>query len=163
MSAPDRRISSVRRFRARAPGWVWFISLAVAWGVVIVVVAFTVHDHCKGSDPLCVFHSYTLVQVGGPGTLGFVGAPVLISLVLAALLHVKVTRRSRRAARAALFFAVLSCLVCFVGLLIEGIVMLPEAVLTVCAVSTAPLPCDPTDPLAGSARADGPHAGTTSG
>ncbi len=89
----------------------------------------------------------------GPGVLGFVGAPVVISLVLAALLHVKVTRRSHQAARAALCFAVLSCLVCFLGLAVEGIVMLPEAVLTVCAVATAPLPPDPTDPLAGSGSA----------
>ncbi|MGI8571728.1 MAG: hypothetical protein ACR2L9_03740 [Solirubrobacteraceae bacterium] len=47
----------------------------------------------------------------------------------------------------------LSCLVCFLGLAVEGIVMLPEAVLTVCAVATAPLPPDPTDPLAGSGSA----------
>ena len=148
MSAANRGISVVRRLRTRAPGWVWFIGLAFAWGLVIVLFAFTTHDHCSTSDPGCVFHSYTLVQVEGPGILGFAGAPVVISMVLAVLLYMKVTRRSERADRAAWFFAVLSCLVCFLGLLVEGFVILPEAVLTVCAVATAPLPPDPNDPLA---------------
>lgn len=140
--------SFVRRLRARVPAWVWFISLAFACGVAIVVVALTLHNRCEESDPSCVFHSYTLVQDAGPGVLSFVGAPVVISLVVAALLHMKVTRRSHRADRAAWLFAMLSCLICLVGLVVEGIVMLPEAALIICAVATAPLPPDPRDPLA---------------
>jgi Na+/proline symporter len=136
---------------------VWFISLAIGWGAGLVVFACTVHDRCSESDPACVFHSYTLLQRVGPGILGFAAAPLVISLVLAALLHAKTTRRSHRADRAAWFFAVLSCLICLVGLNIEGIVMLPEAVLTVCAVATAPFPPDLTDPLAARSRGAAPR------
>jgi hypothetical protein len=132
---------------------VWFVCLAVAWGVGIVVVALTVPGRCENSDPECVFHpQVTLVQYIGPGVLVFVGAPLVISLVLAALLHRKATRRSRRADRAALGLATLSCLICLLAMLVEGIVMLPEAALTVCAVATTPFPPDPADPLAGSGR-----------
>ena len=131
----------------------WFSGLAVVWGVVIVVVALTVHGRCKNSDPECVFHPpVTLVQYAGPGILGFVGTPLAISVVLAALLHRKATRRSRRADRAALGLATLSCVICLLGMLVEGIVMVPEIALTVCAVATTPFPPDPADPLAGPGR-----------
>jgi uncharacterized membrane protein YedE/YeeE len=130
----------VRRLRGRAPAWVWFISLAIVWGAGIVVYASTVHNRCEASDPDCVFHSYTLVQDVGPGILGFAGAPLVISLVLAPLLHMKTTRGSHRADRAAWFFVVLGCLVCFVGLVIAGIVMVPWAAFAVCAAATAPFP-----------------------
>jgi hypothetical protein len=143
MSAADRGSGLVRTLRSRAPGWVWFISLAFVWGVAIVVFAFTVHNRCEGSDPGCVFHSYTLVEDAGSGVLGFVGAPAIISLLLVPLLYVKTTRRSHGADRAAWSLAVLSCLICLVGLIVEGIVMLPAAALTVCAVATAPFPPDP--------------------
>jgi hypothetical protein len=90
-----------------------------------------------------VFHSYTLVKDAGPGVLGFVGAPALISLVLVPLLLVKTTRGSHGADRAAWFLTVVSCLVCVVGLIVEGVVMLPAAALTVCAAASAPFPPDP--------------------
>ena len=144
MSATDRGGSVVRALRSVAPLWVWFIGLAFAWGVVIVVVAFTVHNRCSESDPDCVFHSYTLVKDVGPGILGFVGAPALISLVLAPVLHVKTTRGSHGADRAAWVLTVVSCLICLLGLIVEGVVMLPAAALTVCAVASAPFPPDPS-------------------
>jgi hypothetical protein len=143
MSAADRGGSLVRTLRARAPLWVWFIGLAFASGVGIVVFAFTVHNRCIESDPDCVYHSYTLVKDAGPGVLGFVGIPAVISLLLVPLLHMKTTRRSHRADRAAWFLTVVTCLVCFVGLIVAGVVMLPAAALTVCAVAAAPFPPDP--------------------
>jgi hypothetical protein len=142
MSAADRS-SLVRALRSVAPLWVWFISLAFVWGAAIVVFAFTVHNRCSEADPDCVFHSYTLVKDVGPGILGFVGAPAVISLVLVPLLHMKTARRSHGADRAAWVLTAVSCLICVLGLIVEGVVMLPAAVLTVCAVATAPFPPDP--------------------
>lgn len=139
VSAPDVGSSLIRRLRTIAPGWVWLIGLAFVCGVVLVVVACTVHNRCSASDPACVFHSYTLLHTAGAGILGFVGAPALISLVLAVLLYMKANRGSQRAARAAWFLAALSCLICFVGLVVEGFLVLPEAALTVGAVAAAPL------------------------
>src|SRR5215471_954838 len=132
MSSADHLIRAARRLVPRGRAWAWFACLAIAWGVVIVVVALTVPGRCKNSDPECVFHPpVTLVQYIGPGVLAFVGAPLAISLVLAALLHRKATRGSRRADRAALGLATLSCLICLLGMLVAGIVMLPAAALTV--------------------------------
>jgi hypothetical protein len=89
------------------------------------------------------------VHTAGPAVLGFVGAPALISLILAILLRIKVTRRSTRAARAAWSFAALSFLICAVGIAVEGFLMLLEGVLTVWAVAATPFPSDPNDRLAG--------------
>jgi hypothetical protein len=130
------------------PAWKWLIGLAFLWGLVPVVLAFTAHDQCSSSDPECVFHSYTVVHMSGPWILGFIGAPALISVILATLLHAKVTRRSLRADRAATWFAFLSCSICLIGALGSGWVMLVEAALTVCAVAVTPLPPHPSDPLA---------------
>ena len=141
----DRHIDFVHRIRGS--GWIWLIGLAFTCGVALVLVACTVHDRCISSDPGCIFHSYTLVHTAGPAVLGFVGAPAVISLVLAMLLRIKVTRRSIRADRAAWFFAALSCLIAVAGLAVEGFLMLLEAVLTVCAVAATPFPPDPNDPL----------------
>ena len=143
----DRHIDFVQRLRARGSWWMWLIGLAFTCGVALVLLACTVHDRCSSSDPACIYHSYTLVQRAGPAVLGFVGAPAVISLVLAMLLRIKVTRRSIRADRAAWFFAVLSCLICIVGLAVEGFLMLLEAVLTVGAVAATPFPPDPNDRL----------------
>jgi hypothetical protein len=143
----DRPVDFVQRLRARRSGWIWLIGLAFTSGVGLVLVACTVHDRCSSSDPACLFHSFTLVHTAGPAILGFVGAPAVISLVIAMLLRIKVTRRSIRADRAAWFFAALSCLICIVGLAVEGFLMLLEAVLTVCAVAAAPFPPDPNDRL----------------
>ena len=139
--------SFLQRLRARGVAWVWLIALAFACGVAIVVMACTVHDRCSGSDPDCVFHSYTLLHTAGPGVLGFVGAPALISLVVATLLRMKVRSRSVRAGEAAWILAGLSGLVCLVGLLVEGFLMFLAGALTLAAVATAPLPADPNDRL----------------
>jgi hypothetical protein len=143
MSAADRGSSLVRALRSVAPLWVWLISLSFVWGVVIVVFAFTVHDRCSEADPACVYHSYTVVKDVGPGILGFVGAPAVISLLLVPLLVMKTARRSHGADRTAWVLTTVSCLICVVGLIVEGVVMLPAAVLTVGAVATAPFPPDP--------------------
>ena len=141
----DRDMASLQRLRSSS--WRWLIALAFFCGVGMVVLAGTVRDRCSDSDPACIFHSYTLVHTAGPGVLAFVGAPALISLVLAGLLRIKVTRRSARAGRAAWIFASLSCVVCFVGVAVEGFLMLLEAVLTLLAVAATPFPPDPDDPL----------------
>lgn len=143
-------ITFVHRLRTRIPAWEWLIGFAFVWGLVPVVMASTIHDRCSNSDPACVYHSYTLVETQGLWVLAVVGAPALLSLAVAIALYLKVTRRSLRAEHAAWCFAVLSCLVCFVGLLILGFVTLIPAVLTVCAVVFTPFPPDPSDPLAGS-------------
>jgi hypothetical protein len=153
----------MRRLRTRIPGWMWFIGLAFACGVALVVAAFTFHDRCRSSDPDCIFHSYTLIDTAGPAALGIVAAPAVITLVLAVLLHMKVTRRSVRAGQAAWFLAVLSCLICFVGLVVEGFLMLLEAVLTVCAVAITPLPGDASDPIELGAGYFGRGVGTGDG
>ena len=146
--AASRVDNPVRALRARMPAWKWLISLAFLWGLVPVVLAFTAHDQCSGSDPECVFHSYTVVHTSGPWVLAVIGAPALISVILAILLHAKVTRRNLRADRAATWLAVLSCVICLIGALDSGWVMLVEAVLTAWAVAGTPLPPRPSDPLA---------------
>jgi hypothetical protein len=116
-------------------------------GAAAIVSACTDHNRCSESDPACIFHSYTLLHTAGPAVLGFVGAPVLFSLVTATLLLVKVARRSGRASQAAWSFAVLSCFIGFLGLVANEPFMLIAGAFTVCAVAAAPLPPDPNDPL----------------
>jgi hypothetical protein len=148
----DRDIDFVGRFRGWGPGWIWLIGLAFACGAALILIACTVRDRCSSSDPACIFHSYTLLHTAGPAVLGFVGAPALISLILAVLLRIKVTRRSIRAARAASFFAALSFLICAIGVAVQGFLMLLEALLTISAVAATPFPADPNDPLLRSGR-----------
>jgi hypothetical protein len=148
--AAGRIIGFVHRLRTRIPGWKWLIGFAFVWGLVPVVMASTVHNRCSRADPACIFHSYTLADIAGPWILGVVGAPALLSLVVAMALHMKAIRRSFRAEHAAWCFAVLSGLICLVGLVISGFVVLIPGALTVCAVAVTPLPPDPSDPLAGS-------------
>jgi len=136
----------------RRRAWVWLIALAFACGLAVVVVACTVHNRCSSSDPACVFHSYTLLHRAGPAVLAFVGAPALISAAVAILLRMKVGRRSVRAGEAAWVLAGLSCLICLIGLLVEGFLMFLAGALTLAAVAVAPLPPDPTDRLAHASR-----------
>jgi hypothetical protein len=147
MKILDRIFDFVRTLRTGGSGWILLIALAFACGIVPVVLACTAHDRCIGSDPACLFHSYTLVHTAGPAILGFVGAPAVISLVVAMLLRIKVSRRSIRAGRAAWSFAALSCLVSIAGIAVAGFLMLLEAALTVCAVAATPFPPDPNDRL----------------
>lgn len=112
---------------------------AVVWGVVLVVMACTVHDRGSASDPDMIFHSYTLVQDVGSGILILVAAPLVISLLLFWVLYLKSTRRSFRAERAAWWVASLGALVCLPGLIVQGVWVLPSAVLIVAAAATAPL------------------------
>jgi hypothetical protein len=142
-------MSFVLRLRTRIPAWKWLIGFAFLSGLIPVVMASTVHNRCSNADPACVYHHYTVVETAGLWILGVIGAPALISLAVAWALHTKVTRRSLRADHAAWGLAVLSCLICFVGLLITGFVILIPAALTVGAVAVTPLPPDPSDPLAG--------------
>jgi hypothetical protein len=146
---PGARLHVVQRLWTRIPAWKWLIGLGFVAGFIPVVIAFTVHNRCSNTDPGCVFHHYTTVDIGGLWSLGVIAGPTLINLIVAIALHVKVTRRSVRADRVALCFAVLSWFVGFAGLLIMGFVTLIEAALTTCAVAVAPLPPDPSDPLAG--------------
>jgi hypothetical protein len=119
--------------------WVGFCAAACACGVLPVVLALTVHDHGSSADPYCIRHCYTLVHVAGLGVLGFVGAPIVIGLVVSALLPFKHARRGRYVDPASWSLAVLGCVVCLVGLFTSvWFAMLPVAVLTVCAVATAP-------------------------
>jgi hypothetical protein len=127
----------------RLPRWAWFNAAAFALGLLPVVLALTVHNHGSTADPDCVRRCYTLVHTAGPGVLGYLGAPALISLVLPVLLHLKSTRRSHFADHAAWSLAILSCLLGFVALLTGGLAVLPAVVLTVCAVVAAPLAPEP--------------------
>jgi hypothetical protein len=145
--AAEQDVTFVRTLRSRSGAWVWLIALSLVFGAAAIVSACTDHNRCSESDPACIFHSYTLLHTAGPAVLGFVGAPVLISLVTAMLLLVKVARRSGRAGRGALSFAVLSCFIGFVGLVTEEPFMLIAGAFTVCAVAAAPLPPDTNDPL----------------
>jgi hypothetical protein len=135
--------SAARLKASRIPIWWWLTGLAIVWGAGILAFAFTVHNRCEASDPSCVFHSYTLVQDVGPGILFFAAAPLAISVVLAALLHIKATRGGNWAHRAAWTLVVLGCIVCLVGLVIAGIVMMPWAAFAIGAAATAPFPAPP--------------------
>jgi hypothetical protein len=146
-------MSLLRRLRIRSHAWVWLIGLAFVFGLAPIVVAYTVHDRCSTSDPACIFHSYTLAHTASPFGIGVIAAPAAITLILAMLLHRKVARRSLRAARASVVLATVSCVICFVGLLAAGLLMLAEAVLTALAVAATPLPPHPNDPLARSGPA----------
>ena len=127
------------RSLTRVDRWVWFSAAACVCGVLPVALALTVHDHGSSADPYCIRHCYTLVHVAGLGTLGFVGAPIVIGLVVFALLPFKHAPRGRYVDPASWSLAVLSSGVCLVGLLTSvGFAMLPVAVLTVCAVASAP-------------------------
>jgi hypothetical protein len=129
----------------RFPRWAWFNGAAFALGVLPVVLALTVHNRGSAADPACVRHCYTLVHTAGPGILGFVAAPAVISLMLPVLLLLKSTRRNHFADRASSALAALSCLISLFGLTTNVFVaMLPAAVLTVCAVVAAPLAPEPT-------------------
>ena len=119
--------------------WKWLTLAAAVWSVVLIVLACTVHDRGSASDPAQIFHSYTLVQDVGPGILVLVAAPVAITLALARVLHLKTTRRSYRAERAALWVAGLSLLWCLPALVVEGLWVLPVPVLIAAAAATAPL------------------------
>jgi hypothetical protein len=147
MMIRDRNVDFIDRLRSWDSGWILLIALAFACGVAPVVLACTVHDRCISSDPACLFHSYTLVHTAGTAILGLVGAPAVISLVVAMLLRRKVSRRSIRAGRAAWSFAALSCVISVAGIAVEGFLMLLEAALTVCAVAVTPFPPDPNDRL----------------
>ena len=148
MKILHREVELLHRLRPGGSGWwIWLIGLAFTCGVVPVVRACTVHDRCISADPACVFHSYTLLHTAGPAILGFVGAPAVISVVIAMLLRIKVSRRSIRADRAAWLLAALSCLISIAGTAVEGLLMLLEAALTVCAVAATPFPPDPSDRL----------------
>jgi hypothetical protein len=119
--------------------WWWFNLAAVAWSVLLIVVAFTVHNRGSASDPAQIFHSYTLVHDVGPVILILVGAPLVISLALLPVLHLKTTQRSFRAERGALVMAGLSVLWCLGGLVVQGLLVLPVPALIIGAVASAPL------------------------
>ena len=121
------------------PRWAWLDLAALAWGLLLVALALTDHNRGSAADPDQVFHSYTLVHDQGVGILAFVGLPALISLVLLGLLHRKSTRGGRLVDRLAWSLAVLSSVACLVGLVIEGIVVVPAAALTVWAVAATPM------------------------
>jgi hypothetical protein len=131
--------------RHRFPRWVWFNGAAFVLGLLPVVLALTIHNRGSAADPACLRHCYTLVHTAGPGVLGFVAAPAVISLMLPMLLLRKSTRRSHFADRASWVLATLSCLISLFGLTTNiYVAMLPAAVLTVCAVVAAPLAPEPT-------------------
>ena len=111
----------------------------LAWGLLLVALALTDHNRGSASDPDQVFHHYTLVHDQGVGILAFVGLPAAISLVLFGLLYRKSTRGGYWVDRLAWTLVVISCLACLVGLVIEGLVVAPAAVLTVWAVAITPL------------------------
>ena len=134
----DRDYDGKRRI-AGIVAWLWCDVFAIAWGVLLIVLAFTDHDRGSTANPNQVFHHYTLVHDQGVGIIGFVGIPALIALVLVPLLYLKSTRRSHWADHLATGLVVVTCLQCLGALIIEGIVALPAAVLTVAAMALAPL------------------------
>jgi hypothetical protein len=138
--------NGVRGLMHRLPRWAWFDVAAFAFSLLPVVLAFTAHTRGSASDPDGIRHLYTLVHVEGPSILWFIGAPLLITVVLVPLLHLKGTRRARFPDRAAWSLATLSALIGIVGMVVEGVAMLPVAVLTVIAVAAAPRAPDPNLP-----------------
>ena len=142
MDVPRRGHSSAGEYvrdLARVDRWVWFNGAASLTGVLPIVLGLTVHDHGTNADPACIRHCYTLVHVVGPGALGFIGAPLVISLLMFALLPLEHARYGRYADQGAWWLSALSCLLCFGGLLTSvSLAMLPVAPLTLCAVATAP-------------------------
>ena len=134
--APAKLMSRLGEIRT----WVWCNVAALVCGPIPVVLALTRHDHGSVSDPECIRRCYTLVHVVGGGVLLFVGAPLVIALVVLGLLYLKRTRQSRAADLAAWWLASLSSLVCVLGLFISvGMEMLPVGALTMAAVATSPV------------------------
>ena len=116
----------------------WLCAVAAVWGVVPVIVALTVHHHGSASDPSCIHHCYTLVQTAGVGVLAFVAAPSLLALLVVVLVTAWVARPRRGLMRVAWGLAIISCLVCFVGLTSVGVAMIPAGPLTVFGVLVSP-------------------------
>jgi hypothetical protein len=138
LSAPSSKADR-SPWLTRLPNWAWLDLAALAWGLLLVLLAFTDHDRGSTSDPDQAFHHYTLVHDQGVGIIAFVGIPAAVSLVLLGLLYRKSTRGSYWVDRLAWTLAGLSCVACLVGLVIEGLVVVPAAVLTVWAVAITPL------------------------
>ena len=78
--------------------------------------------------------------------------PLAISLVLAALLHRKASTPQPSSGSSNV--GPRDAELCYLPArhAVEGIVMVPEIALTVCAVATTPFPPDPADPLADPGR-----------
>lgn len=118
----------------------WCNVAALVCGPIPIVLALTRHDHGSTTDPECIRRCYTLVHVVGPAVLAFVGAPLVIALVVLGLLYLKGARQSRAADVAAWWLGSLSALVCVLGLFISvGMEMLPVGALTMAAVATSPV------------------------
>ena len=123
----------------RLERWMWLNLAALAWGVLLVVLACAVHDRGSANDPAAIFHSYTVVESVGPGILVLIAAPVVISLALAPVLYLKTTRRSFRAESAAWWVAALSVAQCLADLIVQGLWVIPAPILIIAAIATAPL------------------------
>lgn len=127
----------------RLPRWMWLDLGGLLWGLLLILLAFTDHDRGSTADPEGIFHKYTLYHDVGPAILPFVALPAIISLILLVLLHLKSTRYSYVADRTAWALVVIMCGASFVGLIVEGLVVVPAAVLIVAATVTAPLAMSP--------------------
>jgi quinol-cytochrome oxidoreductase complex cytochrome b subunit len=125
--------------RSPLPRWLWLDLGAFAWGLLLIVLAFTDHNRGSASDPAGIFHKYTLYHDVGPAIVPFVALPAIVSLALLPLLYLKSTRSSQAVDRAAWVLVVATCVAAFAGLIVEGIVVVPAAVLIVWATAAAPL------------------------
>lgn len=144
MASADRDTGTEPRpWVTSLPRWVWFDLAAFVWGLLLILLAFTDHDRGSTADPEGIFHKYTLYHDVGPAIVPFVALPAIVSLMLLVLLHLKSTRYSYAADRTAWTLVVIICVASFVGLIVEGIVVVPAAVLIVTATATAPLATSP--------------------
>ena len=117
----------------------WFDLAAFVWGVLLVVLACTLHNRTSSADPAGIFHRYTLVHMTGPGILVLVAAPAVIALVLPPILIAKTTRRSFRAGRISWILATISGVACLAGLIVQGVLAVPACAFIFAAVGTAPV------------------------
>jgi hypothetical protein len=148
MTHAVRPVISLAKVRLSGPSsWVWFNVGAFVCGLLPIVLACVVRDHGTANDPAMVFHRYTLLHVSGPQVLIYVGAPALMSVILAVLLREKTRRRSLGVDRAVWCLVAFICLLCLFSMFLEGLAALPVAVLAVCAAATARMPPDPNDRL----------------
>jgi hypothetical protein len=125
---------NTRRFSA--PGFLC-AAAAVAWGVGIIVAAYTVPVYNCAGD--CPAGSTTLIGENGSDVLPVVAAPLVAAVLAFVLLHVVCRFGSGWARVGAIVMACVAWAITALGALTIGIAILPlAALLTAAVVKTEP-------------------------
>lgn len=135
--------------------------LAVTWGIVLLVGAFTVPVYrgatvsvpCPGCAPIVEDRARTLVAVNGPSVALPVGVPLFAALAVSALLTIRAATGSGIASLAAWLLVVVLGVFTLAAMFSIGLYVLPSVLLLAGAAALVPsAPRTPTAPAAGAAR-----------